>query len=190
MLSVLFPLLAAAFLSNPAKQTAVIFDDYTVNPSSKYYATQTCTNVRTETCCEPLSLQVEGVPAGRWWHGWFRANRVIYTNLPVSHKPSENYLAVFTYEEGEAACRGRLVDVVYLKSQRTWGLTYAQYPYLTGGAYLSKEESVALMYNVYPDIVTYQGINYTDENRGDGIYKSTSGEERIIYGVPMFRTSH
>ena len=75
------------------------------------------------------------------------------------------------------------MDLIFLVDQEIWQSALTRSPFLTGGAFMLKSEPVALMYDVYPDIVTYQGVNYTDNNRGDGIYYASDG--RKILGKPF-----
>ncbi|KAL6719239.1 hypothetical protein ACLMJK_003476 [Lecanora helva] len=172
-------LLLTTLLFIPSQQTAIVFDNPTRGTRSVFYAKQICTDVRTQTCCEPLSLKADGIP----YEGWSHNNRVTYYDLPTAD-PLTRYVAVFTYENEVAACRGKMVDYKMLTDQRTWRSTYDLYPYLTGGMYGARAERTPLVYNVYPDIVTYQGVNYTDENRGDGMYMSAEG--KVIMGRTFF----
>ena len=174
---------------HPGEQTDITFDDPSLGLASPYYVKQTCTNIRQETCCEPLDLQIEGLPEGFGWEAWFHPKRAVYVDLPVSASVSKHYVALFTLANGNAACRGRAVDLAYLNKQRTWRSTFLKYPYLTGGAFLSKEEPTALLYDVYPDTLTYQDISYTDNNRGNGVYRSIVYPQRIIYGRAKFSRS-
>ena len=185
MISTLLLALLSLCFPFVSEQTEIMFDDPLIQHSSPYYARQICTDVRTETCCQPLDLQIETFAHT----GWFHARRVTYSDLPFmkSWESPSHYLAIFTYDNGQAACRGKAVDVVDLTYQKIWRSAYEIYPYLTGGAFLSKSEPVAFVYNVYPDVVTYQNINYTDSNRGDGVYTSKAGGS--IYGKPLFSTS-
>ena len=171
--------LLLVLLPSFSEQTAIIFDDPTVKPSSLHYAFQICTSVRTETCCEPLSLKLDDTPSTGWW---FHAKRATYLDLPLA-EPLSQYLAVFTYGNGRAACRGKVLDLVFLVDQDTWQYKSRRFPYLTGATLGLKSEPVALMYDVYPDIVNYKGTNYTDNNRGDGVYYARDG--RKIYGRPF-----
>ncbi len=179
MNTISFLILLSTFYPTPTKQTEIIFDDPSLKPINPFSAKQICTNARTETCCEPLSLQIDSLPHANWFH----PKRVTYRDLPPS-TPRTHYLAVFTYENGQVACRGKVTDYLLLVDQKSWQSVALRYPYLTGATYMVRSEPVPLMYNVYPDVVVYQGINYTDDNRGDGVYLGDDG--RYIHGVPLF----
>ena len=181
MLSILICMTFLSLITRMTKQTTIVFDNPTWKTSPRLYAQQFCLDVEPNACCTPLNLQV--FQAGGPGRGWFKAQHTTFhLDRP---QPINEYVTIFSYDGSRTACDGREVKSVLLAGHATWDSEiYTEYPELSGGVYLERSKSKVGGMTVYPDVVTYLGVNYTDGKRGDGVYKSG---KRVIYGRPLFR---
>ena len=163
------------------EQTTIVFDNPTWKTSPRLYATQYCVDIDSGDCCVPLDLQVfQAHGPGR---GWFKAQHATFhLDKPL---PINEYVTIFSYNGSRNACEGTQVQSTLLAGHATWSSkVYSEYPELSGGVYLQSSKSLIGGNIVYPDVVTYLGVNFTDGKRGDGVYKNG---RRVIYGRALFR---
>jgi hypothetical protein len=172
-------LLLLCYIFNLSLQTQIIFDNPTMREISDRYAQQICNNIGQRTCCVPIALQVPD----RGW-GWWHAERISFYNLEAEILS----LVAYEWEDGRSACDGVKVDPHSKAAADTsWSSRiYHYFPQLSGGFYtrVPQGSSIQAVDNVYPDVVRYMGVIYTDNKVGNRVYTSADG--RVIYGRDLF----
>ena len=145
-------------------QTQVSFS----NPNDPHDAAeQICTNLPEYTCCAPVDMSVHG----RGMTG-FRAQWVDYIEIP----PETYILEVWRYGRGSSrsSCSDILAAATGSGGTSKWSYK-ARHPIpgLSGGWYrkLPHTENEILVSPprgvVWPDIIRFHGVEYTDKKRGD-----------------------
>ena len=146
------------------------------NPTNPHhYAEQVCTNIQERQCCAPIDLRIHGTQ-----RIGFRAQRIDFTGIPQGNF----ILEVWKYGRSlpRITCGESLAAMIpsYGKSKWTYTANTPK-PGLSGGWYYKTtgiENGTHVLPPlglVWPDLIRYGGLEYTDGRRGDLFYREPAG---------------
>ena len=147
------------------------------NPNDPlHYAEQVCTNVQEHQCCVPIDLLINGQQ-----RTGFRAQWIDYTRIP----PGNFILQAWRYGRNVPGTTcGELLAAMtssYGKSKWSYKISIPK-PGLSGGWYYemtgidNATDALPPTDVVWPDLIRYDSLEYTDGKRGDLFYREPTGK--------------
>ncbi len=132
-------------------------------------------------CCTPLDLEIEG--KGGWW----RAERVTYTDLPA-HAPT--FIQSFGLWRGLPGCRGATVLSTSTKRDTYQSKMFPPFAPLGGATYRTGHEpdTSPPKETMYPDFIRHKSVFYElvhEQPGGHLTYRSLDGGR--INGMALFQ---
>ena len=165
--------------------------------NQRYFTQQLCSNVRENTCCVPIDVNIAGLGSG-----WFHAKHLFFNKLPEYNV----HLGGWKYQHRRSNCNGELVVQYLTIGDATAAYTnnspegfsgalyYAQGP--PNGNRTDTNNGTLQVPNPgvknpntiqFPDEIKFQGESYGNGGSGTLLYVSASG--KIITGAPLLGMS-
>ena len=158
------------------------------NPTSSYqFAEQICTNIDEGHCCAPVELLIQGQQ-----RIGFRAQWIRFARIPRG----SSFLQAWRYGQHVrgSTCGDFLAAMTNSYGKSEWSYKEgSSVPSLSGGSYYttaSTENSTFVLPPpgvLWPDLIRYGGLEYTDRRRGDLFYREVGDPfGKFITGERIF----